>query len=434
MLFRRLFFVSFFAVFFVSCYQKTRVELQSQFETIVTTEEFAKQTFSMLTGGLRNGEVVLNSLDSLPNSQANSLYLANFDQGGFLLFGTMKNRVEVIGFSESGEMNFSDTVKAPFLESLFGQAQIHLNNINPVLDLGDGPKKPKITYPYALYRTEEHSIEHIYLPSCFRYFDQGYPFNKYLLHRGKPGVHTYAGCGPIAIATIFSHYRKQGIGGSQIDWELLFRKYNIPMQSKFLLSEFYVMGVVDSFSTTYRDSVLRDQLVDQLAIMIEDISRKSFFYRDKENTITLNYQLRAYLRMTGFSVLQESYNPDDLISYLEREKRPVILFGWTKEGRKLAHYWVVDGLAKRTVAEYIKCINAPGQEEDWKFNDYYHCYFVHCNWGWGGADKDGRRYDGYFNYKVFNSEKIVENDKLRSADKPNNGDYYDVDIIKVRPI
>ncbi|MDO4722615.1 C10 family peptidase [Porphyromonas circumdentaria] len=432
MLLKRLFLCIPFCGFLVGCSLNPRVELQPQVETI-TAEEIAKKTFSTLTGGLRNGEVVLNSLDSLSNSQANSLYLANFKQGGFLLFGTRQDGVEVIGFSESGKMNFSDTIKVPFLESLFGQARIHLSNLNPVLDLGDGPKEPKIIYPYALYRTEEFSVEHIYSPSCFRYFDQDLPFNKYLLHKGKPGRYTPAGCGPIAIATVFSHYRKQGIGDSQVNWDLLFEEYNIPLQSKYLLTDFYAMGDLD-INKTHRDSILRDQLVDQLAVMIADISNNAYIYRDEEHTITPKYLLKAYLRRKGFSVMEEVYKPEDLIPYLEKEKRPVVLFGWNKEKKKMAHYWVVDGLAKRTIVEYIKCVNAPGQEEDWKVHEYRHSYFVHCNWGWGGAIKGGPRYDGYFNYKVFNAEKIVDNHNLRSSDKQDNGDYYSVDIIKVRPI
>lgn len=420
-------------------------EPQRQEDTVRTIETVAIETFQTLTNGLRNSHnTTLESIDSLLNADPdNSLYLANFSEGGYLLFGKNNQATNIIGFSEGGTLHFGDSIKASFLGDIFAQSQMHLSNWNPQTGLiGDnGPNYDPDRFPKEFYRTEVQPVITPYEPSCFRYFDQGEPFNRYLLHRGKEGVHIPAGCGPIAIATIFSHYKKQGIAKQQIDWDLLLSKYNEPRKSVYLLhkedEEYRKNHPEELTKETPEERSKRHDLIDKLAKMIADISNNAYLIRDTGYTLTPKYLLKAYLRNTGFNAEEEDYNHRELISYLQKEKRPVILFGWSKDKKAgeenkretKPHYWVVDGYKARPTNEYKKIYKSPTEVIDWFFNRTYYDYFVHCAWGWGGG-----KWEGYFNYEVFNPNKnLSQNDTtLRSAGK-QDGDYFKVDIIKVTP-
>lgn len=429
----------------IACSHKEEPQLQ---ETMVTTAEIiAIETFQTLTNGLRSSDnTILESIDSLSNVDPTTpLYLANFSEGGYLLFGKNDQTANVIGFSEGGALHFSDSIEASFLGEIFAQSQMHLSNWNAHLDLigDDGPKYDPNRYPKEFYRREVQPVITPYEPSCYRYFHQDEPFNRYLLHKGKEGVHIPAGCGPIAIATIFSHYKKQGIAKQQIDWDLLLSKYNEPYKSVYLLhkedEEYRKNHPKELSKETPEERSKRHDLIDKLAKMIADISNNAYLIRDKGYTLTPKYLLKSYLRNTGFNAEEEDYNHRELIGYLQKEKRPVILFGWSKDSKtgkasnkkeKKAHYWVVDGYKARPTNEYKKICKSPTEIVDWFFNRTYYDYFVHCVWGWGGG-----KWEGYFNYEVFNPNKNLseDDDSLLRSSKKQDGDYYNVDIIKVEP-
>lgn len=96
-------------------------------------EERIVQLFSSLyESTLRNGEKpILSSLDSTDtDSPDTKLYLANFTNGGFMLFRDGGGeKMDVIGHSDKSSLHFSDAEENPILAQIESESEPYLEVI-----------------------------------------------------------------------------------------------------------------------------------------------------------------------------------------------------------------------------------------------------------------------------------------------------------------
>lgn len=362
-------------------------------------------------GTLREGSAVtISSIDSMETTTPDTkLYATNFEDGGFLLFRDGgEEEMNLLGYSEASTLHLSDCEEHPILQQIilnstkmtpdgFSTELLPPNNGDTPPGTPSEPKPPRIDFDIREFNTEVITSQTYYAknwfePQTYLFFNQRTPFNDLVKDQHL------AGCGPIAIATILSHYEKQA-GGSQVDWGLLKRKYN----------------------NSYWDvETLKDEnpkLLLELQRLVADAWLYAHILSTKGYTMSTPANVAGYLRRAGFHVAyQHEYNSKKVCNDLKRKHQPFILMGWNKKNKKKkAHYWVVDGLRQKMLKESGYTTNSiTGEVRSFERTSSTPYYHIHCTWGWGG------NYNGWFNPQVINPYEPVE--ELRSSHP--SGEYY----------
>ena len=377
-----------------------------------TLEERTEQLFSSLFGGnLRNGETAtLSSLDSMETDDSETqLYLANFAGGGYLLFRDGgKEQMNVIGMSDNASLRFSDAVENPILGQIFQASASGLQDVSTDFDvLGpSGPRPPHIPtdyYPKEVVDSVYPSyLNEAFKPNTYQYFRQEWPFNCYIYKKASVHETFPAGCGPIAIVTLLSHYEMQA-GGSNVDWKRLKDRYN---------------GNDPNYSSLVQDK----ELIHQLRLLVKDAWKYAHIWTTSSFTMSTPKNVAGYLRRAGFNVAYDKkYDPRAICRILEEKHQPFILLGWARDSDgKQGHYWVVDGVAYREykktgrIYKYLGDTGTPFERTTRK-------PYIHCNWGWHGDS------NGWFTPWVINENQGTPT--LRSS-RPY-GEYYDISTFHI---
>lgn len=358
--------------------------------------------------GLRgNHSVSLSSIDSTEtNTPDTKLYVANFDEGGFLLFRNGgEEQMTLLGFSESSSLQLSDAEDNPALKQVISNGvSMAFSDFNkeiipsPPIIPGDPNRPPRNPWDEpdifeTVITSRSKYVKYWFEPQTYQYFNQRSPFNGHI----KDGH--LAGCGPIAIATILSHYEKQA-GGSQINWKLLKEKYNSSPRN------------IDDLQ---RES---PELLFEMQRLVADTWLYAHILSTESFTMSSRANVANYLKRAGFNVAyQHKYDAKEVCTTLKEKHQPFILMGWSKDEQgKKGHYWVVDGVAQQITKEvgYTK-----NKKDGTKTPGEWHIpgkYYIHCTWGWGGHR------NGWFNPQLINKNEGKQD--LRS-DHPQ-GEYYDL--------
>lgn len=362
---------------------------------------------------LRSTSLCVKDIENIPVGEGDTLRIANFSPGGFLLFSAQEDNVTTLGFSDNGQLHMSDTVGNPALRMV-------MNNVGTLIpglgkdDLNPGTLPPQSLYPRTIYQYREQNKVEEYKPSVFPFFGQKVPFNK-RLYNPTSGKHISVGCGPVAILGILSHYRLQGVNGVQVDWDWLFKKKEAFSQ--------YTYDVAPEF--------------DQFAELAKRVNEHCYLIRNGSYSMCTPRQVSNLLERNGFEVNRVDYKSSEIVPYLQQNKIPVIMFGWVKgEGffDLQAHFWIIDGLLRVDIGTYKAVVNRPEDTPNYVYEGFHESqYYVHCNWGWGGAC------NGYFRYHIFNHhgrhyyDNLTRPSSLRPLSlisaKPD--DYFSVSMMKI---
>ncbi len=397
---------------------KTKQEMSLEDKTI-------RLFSSLYNTSLRNGVTpTLSSLDSTnTESPDTKLYLANFSEGGFMLFRDGGGEeMEVIGHSDESSLHFSDGEENPILEQIFRtSASLYAGhtglpgpkpspfpdpNPNPNPNPYPGGTPPALQdYPKTIIesRSEPYIVKD-FKPNTYRYFGQESPFNSLIIKQLGYGNYP-AGCGPIAIATLLSHYEMQA-GGSRIDWKRLKDKYNYGTAEEVNL--YHAIG-----------------LLSQLRVLVKDAWKYAHLWSTESFTMSTPDNISGYLKRAGFNVTYvKDYKPGEICQILRDKHQPFILFGWSQDddGKK-GHYWVVDGLARRVHKEYGHTIAFPGATPEPFESEVSDNYYIHCTWGWYGIS------NGWFAPRVINDNEGIPDNALRSTHP--KGEYYNISTFHI---
>lgn len=380
---------------------------------------------SLYASTLRNGaSPSISSLDSTETAAPETkLYLANFSGGGFMLFRDGGNEeMEVLGHSDESSLHFSDAEENPILNQIFRASAklsapgstIPIPKPSPFPDPNPDPNPrpfPDLPPDFADYpkTVVEHEsapyIKKTFEPETYEYFNQNRPFNCYISKWSIPSNNIAAGCGPIAIATILSHYEMQA-GGSKVDWKLLKERYNRSYDEEPKLED-------------------ETELIHQLRILIKNIWDDAHVWSTGFFTMSIPSNISSYLRRIGFNVTYEkSYNANTIYGILKEKHQPVILLGWCRDDNsKSAHYWVVDGLAEQMKKQVGYTQATPTSDREPFENEVSVNAFIHCTWGWGGS------WNAWFSPRIINYKEGISDSELRSTHP--KGEYYDISIFHI---
>lgn len=398
---------------------KTKQEMSLEDKTI-------RLFSSLYNTSLRNGVTpTLSSLDSTnTESPDTKLYLANFSEGGFMLFRDGGGEeMEVIGHSDESSLHFSDGEANPILGQIFhtsaslyaGHTGLPTPKPSPFPDPNPNPNPnpypggtPPALQDYPKTIIESRSEPYIvkdFNPNTYQYFGQGRPFNCYISSSFIMSEDIDAGCGSIAIATLLSHYEMQA-GGSNVDWKRLKQYYNKPLN---------------------RNPKLEDdkELIHQLRVLVKDTWKYAGSISTTGFTMSFPSKVSKYLKRAGFNVdYVKNYKPGEICQILRDKHQPFILLGWSQDddGKK-GHYWVVDGLARRVHKEYGYTIESPGATPEPFESEVSDNYYFHCTWGWNGGS------NGWFAPRVINDNEGIPDDELRSSHP--KGEYYNISTFYI---
>ncbi len=299
-----------------------------------------------------------------------AFHLINYeDNGGFAMIAADERATPVYAYSDSGQLLPEDFVNNPGL-AIYEQIaiegyQAEIASYTPT-DFEPIPIIPYYPAPGVLVTLPDgtcyiESVINDYSkrvsPLLNTKWSQGYPYN--YLCGGE-----VAGCGPIAIAQIFTYHRHPiSYNGYVFDWENMQRSFNgsemigVPM--------FYDIAKLVSFIFDVADT------------------------GDPIEGLTWPWKMVDIVRSFGYhSTHRQTFNPNAVLENLN-DNHPLLMFGAKSEiYLPEAHYWVVDGydLLHKEVGHHYP---EPPYEMYGRSTKYSLKY--HINWGWGGS-QDGFYY------------------------------------------
>ena len=311
------------------------------------------------------------------------VYITNFSPRGFLLYGEDSlGTISVYGVSGQGELHSEDSVQNPELSAIFKKAILIKKAGDKIItDLEGTPdiSIDKDTLSFPFYYSEIVPGESVigYKPSTLP-FNQSEPFESYLPGKKK---HDALGCANAAIAMLTSHYRIPDKiitekGETIINWAAIWNKPN---------------------NTTWlthisEDNSYKHQIAELCCFLYYDVSH---LWSTPDYTIITPNAVERFLKDKYFNPIKKSYNTTEMYTYLEKYKRPLLLYGEHSFTKR--HYWVVDGYLDYYQDEIIHVIKAPGSKREISEvkKRAYKNRLVHCNWGWG------ERYNGFYHAGIF---------------------------------
>ncbi|MDY6121764.1 MAG: C10 family peptidase [Porphyromonas sp.] len=377
----------------------SNINSEETFLRNIATKEFIKIHGNRLRA---SDVVVVQNLETMKNDEGRELHIANFKQGGFLLFANDSlGRVFPIGFSQRGCLNSSDTVGNPSLGGIitkaFGLQDTELPNmpgVNPKPDLE----------PKAKYFNTNHKYESLINPSV-AVLGQGVPFN------WETSTNA-AGCGVTAIAMIFSRYnypksiKQYDIESNSCKWK------NIPwelIKRRNLRDDLYgadkghpvsdsVLDACHSMSALFRQ-INKDCVNDIAGFFGHAMVRKEV--------------IRDYFREKGFRSSLREYKSKDVLQYMLSKKIPVVMYGWSAFWSR--HYWVLDGIMRYSYDVYRENPPAPDPAPAYQYTVNVH--YVYCNWGWSGTG------NGYYWFECFDPTEEVQIPQMKGKGKSDNDEF-----------
>lgn len=391
----------------VGCANHKEVRFETPQNETKEAEQRALEVFCKLAKRQVSSALRSSDIEKLGESD---VYISNFAGGGFLLYGVdPTEEVHVYGFSDSGKLNSSDTIATPILKTVLDNSIAIQNNTNIIINdslglIGGGGYNPTypplepVEYPIRIVRRIEHEAIYPYSPSTLPY-GQKSPFNDYVNYKNL-------GCANTALAVFLSHYRvpnKVTVGANvtPIDWTKLWS------------------------GNSYELNGWRSSLTEDLAHQVAEMCKYIFFSNPRvwiipedEGTAVFPKRVREFLEKINFEVDYRTYKENELLSYLRKNNRPVLMYGEASFFNR--HYWVIDGYLEFHVDNEHKV--KWSEESDWEIERYEKdveiTRLVHCNWGWNAYC------NGYFFSTIFDSERGTYPDSDYHPMSSNKGGDY----------
>lgn len=208
---------------------------------------------------------------------------------------------------------------------------------------------------------------------------QGSPFNDWCPYRRKfilfgPQQRAPAGCVPVAIAQIMAYheYPNYSYNDVSIDWKAL-KNINPESPEKADIS-----------------------VKTMAAALLKSIGDHCLVYYAYGGSFGLPSQARDYLRKIGYKNVykHEGKSMDEIYTMLKNRK-PVFIAGLAQNLLKGGgHAWVIDGYRNMERNVIIS-----GNDGSILRTEVESKYYLHCNFGWGGAG------NGYYTAGLFNSDE-----------------------------
>ncbi|MBR4922172.1 MAG: C10 family peptidase [Bacteroidaceae bacterium] len=384
---RYLFMITTFMFLFISCTDSSELEQfieleqkkefkSNHFVEIDEAVEIASQALNKLNGTLSESRNVSNfnivkQIQTYPispsRSTETSLYIINFEGGGFAIVPTDNRATDVYALSNEGEFNLNNINSSYFMnlaEMCLKEEIDSVSSLESGISIaaeqpvpGDGPE----IYAKVEYNGRE----------CYWYSEttQTRPF--YLLatnwHQYDPyrhfcftnnGENAPAGCTPIAMAQIMAYHQKPAsFNDHTYYWDQLTQNPNI-------------------YPSSY--------WADNVAYLVHDIGVDVNAQYGVEETGAYDSDAVATFHHFGYSAILKDYIISEIVSTLD-DSDPIYISGGrtqtTTNGvvEYKGHTWVLDGYYRETTVDRYYDV----ETMEIVYNNNTHKYYLHCNWGWG---------------------------------------------------
>lgn len=290
-----------------------------------------------------------------------SLYIVNFEEGGFAIVPADSRATDVYALSNEGEFNLENENSVYFMELAEEYLQEELNKaswaepaasitpVEPVMPPGGGPGMYVIVeidgQKYYWNSIETQTIPFYLLATRWH---QGDPYRHFCFT--DEGENAMAGCVPIAMAQIMAYHKKP-------------ESFN---------NHFYQWDFLDQTPTISETS----WLVDNVGYLVHDIGEHVNVQYGTEESGAFDFNAVETFRAFGYSAsLVGDYDVIEIISSLD-DSNPVYISGRTAQIN--SHTWVLDGYyTKKKIDEYydFETLEKVGER-----TTYTH--YLHCNWGY----------------------------------------------------
>lgn len=306
-------------------------------------------------------------------SNNTSLYVVNYDEGGFIIMSA-DNRIEpVLAFSESGKLPMNEELPAG-LAGWFEETSEYVEEIK-TSDTEQNIYMAEAWEPEAIQRVIANPIENEERdppPTCVNSYEGVMPLLSTAWHQGvgyndlvsiNIGCSKYsngrppAGCVAIALAQIMRYHEHPK------------RAYNW-------------VDMPDSHGTIYTARLVRD--IGWAVGMEYSCDGSGASAEDAVKALRNTFEYS--------SATLSNFDVDVVVGQL-KSKLPVYLSGGNKgqiiifpyyEG---GHAWVCDGYKR-----YITCYDTFAMMST----------YLHMNWGWGLKSSSGKEFNGWFQYNRWN--------------------------------
>ncbi len=357
-------------------------ELNNMGESLkITPEQAIQNALSYMeeiypeTRSLKRGDCVVTSLRrkitrSLQSNQEypdTMYYIINFsNDNGFVIMGADRRLPKLLAISDTGNMNIEDTTYNRGLASFM---KSYLTPYLPVDPIPDTVQSIKI-------------IGLPMLSTAVRKWGQRAPYND-LCPVDSSGVRAATGCGPLAVAQVMTFFEYPSSYGSiNFDW----KKMKKGEDNKTVAELIRALGDETNLAANYFD--------DGGTSIINSNLPRAFRNFDYEVTY-------------GFKSLNREF-PYDLLFKHNPEAHPLLFFGKGyvinadgSHGKEVAHIWVADG------GMILGESDSP-----------YRQLFIHCVWGYSGAN------NGYYLY-TYDGKIGGKPDELAPGDQKYDFEGFD---------
>lgn len=318
-----------------------------------------------------NGAVESRSADT------QSVYVINFDGGGFALVPAVDNGIDVYGMSDTGRFEVNPDDEDDLGSYILNMAS-NFTPAEPITPIG-----PLDTTDVMLAREiVNHNGHQCYYDSITtrrgamgRYllataWGNGDPYSAYTPMNTQWQIHSAVGCVPVAMGQIMAFYKypKSHVKGD--------------------VTYTYSWGAILS-KPSYESG--DDEALDAAQFLYSVAQECRMSWGPWVSTTYYDEPLSVFPKF-GYMVSASDwklYDYEEIKSQIDKRK-PVYIDGRDAEVSSNGHAWVIDGYYhKRTKVTYTNV--ETGEVCDEKV--VYDLPLVHCNWGWDGTNNGWYRTD-----------------------------------------
>lgn len=299
-----------------------------------------------------------------------SLYIVNFEEGGFAIIPSDTRATDVYALSDDGRFDLNNENASYFMNMAENYLYEEIDSVSSLesgISIAAEQPNPE-TGPEIYVKIEYNGRE------CYWYSEttQTTPF--YLLstnwHQGEPyrrfcftegGENAVAGCVPIAVAQIMAyHKRPDSFNGHVYNWNYLTQTSTIS-------------------TTSY--------WADNVAYLVHDIGNDMGVDYGTDESSSNTFAANATFKNFGYSATKKNYVLNEIISFMDNSK-PIYISGhgvYTKTDgstKNVGHAWVLDGYYKETTVDTYYDV----ETLEVVYNSNTINYYLHCNWGWGASN------------------------------------------------
>ena len=345
--------------------------------------------------GATVGHYVANSSRSETDTV---LSVVNFADGqGFVILTDKADSPEILAVSDEGTLDLAD-IDNPSLKLFVDNAVANLQG--RASGIVERPQKPLMYIVEDTYDT----LLNIEPMIKVRWGQEQRPYNSYcpLLPNGKRAA---AGCGPIAVAQVMTHYRYP----QSFVWDAEGAAANVALDwteiNKHVTSG---VGAFPAVCTASNANATHD-VIGKLVRQIGKDMKATYLLDGTETTLD---KAQAVLNQYGYTTTISNVSDKVESTKFDGSSIWIVCATAKTDSVDYPHTFVVDGrmYIKRHYFGYILDPNViPPIVKEIVQDDIYYFDYVHINWGWDGTS------NGYY----YNGSYDTEYPK--SLDNPNDG-------------